>query len=93
MFTFKWSYLIDRVSADVDVDPHFILEDLAVVMDPLGLISTEVKNNIKLVRLLDDVHELLALVDSVDITVCGILVSSTSRLVISVAFDCGHMRS
>ena len=52
----KMFYLINRISADVDIDSNFILESLTVVMDPLRFISTEVQNHIKLVSISDDLH-------------------------------------
>ena len=81
------SHLVNRVSADVDVDPDFILQNLTVVVDPLWLVATEIQNNIELLCLLNDAEEVRALPDGVDVAVRGVLVSSAGRLVVPVTLD------
>ena len=85
-------HLIHRVCADVNVHPDLSLQDLAVVMDPFRFISTKVQDNIKLLRLVDNLDEVRALPHRVDVAVRGILVRSAGRLVVPVTLDCHHMR-
>ena len=81
------SYLVNRVRADVNVHPDFVLQHLAVVVDPLWFVATEIQHNIEFLRPLNDAEEVGALPDGVDVAVRGVLVSSTGRLVVSVTLD------
>ena len=86
-------YLIDGVSADVNINPNLPLEDLAVVVYPLGLVSTEIEDDVKPLCLPDDLHELPALVDRVDVAVRGVLVRGAGGLVVAVALHSPHVRT